>query len=531
MGAYVKYGSTKKTKHVFRNVLILLLVLAAAGAGTYFAVGKVSKPSVTEQIDSHLTFDGTVSESEKSQIQSLLQAQQAAIKGSVSASITTNLEATNTASIISVYVPVTNADSPKQSVSKTTLAATPPAIWHEIGETERAGIAKALNIDQGKFTTIESLDTLDKTSVALIPIAKLDHTVKLLRLDGAYYLDNFTSGGIIRTASLSGGNASELKLEGFEGIPKKDTTLTVNQTGVTALTRVMMRKLNEVSDPKYFSQKIGSFLSSADITHISNEVSFKDGCGFSMTSFCSDPRFIETLKDSGVDLVELTGNHNNDTGNQYNTETIDLYHSLGWKTIGGGLNREEASKYYVADLKGSKVAFLAYNYADSPGGYAITTATTAGANPFNLDTISKDIEKAKQEAQFVIVDVQYWECYSYPDGYVEFPTCDAPIGDQAATFKNLIDLGADMVVGTSAHQPQYYEHYSGKPIYYGLGNLYFDQTQWPGTERGIILTHYFSGGKLLQTKLSPTRFDEDLQTALMPESEAEGFLHRLQSAR
>jgi len=107
------------------------------------------------------------------------------------------------------------------------------------------------------------------------------------------------------------------------------------------------------------------------------------------------------------------------------------------------------------------------------------------------------------------------------------PACDAPISGQEEFFRELIDFGADMVVGTQAHQPQTYEFYNGKPIYYGLGNLFFDQTYWPGTERGIILTHYFYNGKLLQTRLAPTVYDEDLQVETMDTDSAEQFLTRL----
>ena len=107
------------------------------------------------------------------------------------------------------------------------------------------------------------------------------------------------------------------------------------------------------------------------------------------------------------------------------------------------------------------------------------------------------------------------------------PSCDAPISGQQAFFRHLIDLGADMVVGTQAHQPQTYELYNGKPIYYGLGNLFFDQIYWPGTTRGIILTHYFKDGKLLQTRLSPTVYGQALQVQLMDKASAESFLSRL----
>src|SRR5690606_35536523 len=114
---------------------------------------------------------------------------------------------------------------------------------------------------------------------------------------------------------------------------------------------------------------------------------------------------------------------------------------------------------------------------------------------------------------------------------VEFPQCDGPIPNQKEVFRKLVDLGANMVVGSSAHQPQTYETYKDASIYYGLGNLYFDQHYWPGTERGIVLTHYFDKGKLLQTKLSPTVYNKEMQTRLMTDKEAVYLLERLSSAR
>jgi poly-gamma-glutamate capsule biosynthesis protein CapA/YwtB (metallophosphatase superfamily) len=145
--------------------------------------------------------------------------------------------------------------------------------------------------------------------------------------------------------------------------------------------------------------------------------------------------------------------------------------------------------------------------------------------------LEADITDAKEQSDFVIVSVQYWECYAYPEGYIEYPECDGPIGEQESVFKKVIDYGADMVVGSSAHQPQTYEFYRSKPIYYGLGNLYFDQTSWPGTERSIVLTHYFANGKLLQTKLTPTVYSDDLQTRLMTDDEAAYLLGRLNKYR
>jgi poly-gamma-glutamate synthesis protein (capsule biosynthesis protein) len=302
-------------------------------------------------------------------------------------------------------------------------------------------------------------------------------------------------------------------------------------TGVTAITRRMLRKYNEIKDPSYFGKNIGNFLADADLTHVSNEVSFKAGCTYNNTLFCAHPDTIQTLKDSGVDVVELTGNHNNDVGSDANTETINTYKSLGWGVFGGGINTAEAAKPFTVDQKGTKLAFFGYNYPDSPNGGAIAGANRAGANSFDFERIKTDIENAKTAGQYVVVDIQFWECYAYPEGYVEFPECDGPITNQREVFRKVVDLGANMVVGSSAHQPQTYEIYNDSPIYYGLGNLYFEQIEWPGTERGIVLTHYFSAGKLVQTKLTPTEYDENLQVGLMSDADAVKLLSRLDVAR
>lgn len=489
-------------------------------------------PTTPSQAADRLQFDSSVAASEKQAIQKAILDQSKTYRGSVNVRVDTALTATPGSSILSAYVPVTNMYATRQMVTKAELGQIDVYVPADMDSTVRSAVAGALGVGADKLTPLGgSVQDVPKSAVAFVTADQLSPQVKLLTFEGAYYLDNPGAGAVFRNAVFGGGGAGGLKTLALNAYPTKDTTLKVNMTGVTALTREMMKKMNSVGGASFFSAKIGPFLADADITHVSNEVSFKAGCAYSTTKFCSPPEMIEALKASGVDLVELTGNHNNDVGNQYNTETINLYHSLGWKTFGGGLNAAEASKPYIADLKGSKVAFLAYNYADGPNSGAIATASTAGANPYSVSKAESDIAAARQQADFVIVDVQYWECYAYPDGYVEFPECDVPIGQQESVFKQIIDLGADMVVGSSAHQPQTYEFYNGKPIYYGLGNLYFEQTRWPGTERGVILTHYIAGGKLIQTKLSPTVYGKDFQTRLMDNDEALYLLQRFQAAR
>ena len=240
-------------------------------------------------------------------------------------------------------------------------------------------------------------------------------------------------------------------------------------------------------------------------------------------------RFIDTLTAIGLDVVELTGNHNQDCGNQAALDTIDVYEQNNIQIVGGGRNADAAAVPLEIKDKNNSITFLAYNL--STGG--ATYGNTPGANQYYEDNAVSEINAAKERGDIVIVDIQYYECSAYASEY-EDPTCDyadSAAGDQVGFFRHLIDLGADIVVGTSAHQPQTFELYGDGEIYYGLGNLFFDQVWWPGTTRSLVLEHYFYNGKILQTRITPTVYDANMQTELLDKEIAEWFIERLAKVR
>ncbi len=381
----------------------------------------------------------------------------------------------------------------------------------------------------------------DDKNIKWVDIRKLTPESRVVAIDDNYYFDNIEKGARFRvitykTVDDTKEAAEFLIKNGDKTIDelnvKTEDYLSFAQTGVTAITRAMTTTLNGRAGGRgsYFADKIKDFLSSKDLTHISNEVSFTNGCKGSRDtmSLCADWRTLDTIKAIGTDIVELSGNHNNNYGYDANTKTINKYHDEGMDTVGGGLNETEAAKPLEIDKKGNKITFLAYNQSTSTKGNGeLANGNKPGANGYSEAKAKADIEEAKARGDFVLVDIQFAECYSYPDGYTEMPACDYPIAGQKALFRKMIDLGADMVVGTQAHHPQTFEIYDGKPIYYGLGNLFFDQVYWPGTQRGYILTHYFKDGKLLNTRLSPTWYDEKHQVYLMNEEKSESFIGRL----
>ena len=383
--------------------------------------------------------------------------------------------------------------------------------------------------------TAESASEIAENSadIKLISVADLDFSQKLLSMNGHYYLDEFSEGAIYRVVSFESEKFDEeikplVEKDFAKTWPGKDSVLTFAQTGVTALSRGMNEKLAATGgDATYFSAEIKDFLSSFDLTHTSNESSFSQYA--SSRNICSDTRFINTLTDIGLDIVELTGNHNQDCGDEAAINTIDTYTENNIQMVGGGKTALEAAKPLEIDEKNTGITFLAYNL--STGG--ATDDDTPGANRYNEDNAVAEIAAAKERGDFIIIDIQYYECNAYASTY-EDPACDyanSAAGDQVGFFRHLIDLGADVVVGTSAHQPQTFELYGDGAIYYGLGNLFFDQIWWPGTTRSLVLGHYFYNGKLLQTKITPTVYGSEMQTKVMDEETAKWFLNRLTSVR
>lgn len=362
----------------------------------------------------------------------------------------------------------------------------------------------------------------------LIKVGDLDFKQKLLSINGDYYLDTFNSGAVFNIISFESEKYDEeikpLVFEHFsKDFPTKDKVLTLAQTGVTALSRGMNAKLYNVGNAEYFAENIKDFLSSFDLTHTSNESSFTDYA--TTRNICSDKRFINTLLSIGLDIVELTGNHNQDCGDQAARETIDTYIQNNIKMVGGGKTAAEAAVPLEINEKDNGVTMLAYN--QSTGG--ATYDNTPGANQYYEDVAAANIRDAKERGDLVIVDIQYYECNAYASTY-EDPACDyanSSAGNQVGFFRHLIDLGADIVVGTAAHQPQTFELYSNGVIYYGLGNLFFDQVWWPGTTRSLVLVHHIYQDKLLQTEIVPTVYGDEMQTRLMDEETAEWFIKRL----
>ncbi len=314
--------------------------------------------------------------------------------------------------------------------------------------------------------------------------------------------------------------------------PEKMTTLVM--TGVTALVRATAYKM-EMNGVNYPGEGIQNWLSEADLTHISNEVSFYEDCPFPDPNnrkllFCSDPKYIELFDYIGADIIELTGNHNNDSLYTYGVDvvpfTLDLYQQHGMLYYGGGLNLADAQSALTITHNGNQLAFIGCN---APGpDFAWASEDQGGAAPCgDYGWIVDEVQQLRGEGILPIVTLQYYEdYYNYPASH------------HIEDFGRLAEAGAIIVNGSQAHRPKAMAFTNGTFIDYGLGNLFFDQMgiiddygeQILQTRWEIIQRHTFYDGRHLSTELLTAMLEDYAQPRPMTEKERLIFLKELFSA-
>ena len=210
----------------------------------------------------------------------------------------------------------------------------------------------------------------------------------------------------------------------------------------------------------------------------------------SKTVFTADPTLIDGLADAGIDYVGLANNHIGDAGDSGLLQTIANLKKRGLKSSGAGKDLAAARKPAIFDVNGTRVAILAYD-AIAPGYHA--AKGEPGSSKLTIKSVEAGVKAARKSGADVVIVFPHWG--------VEYRS--RPFAAQQKLARQIIDAGADMVIGNHAHWAGAMEVYKGKPIWYALGNFVFDQTWSEPTMEGITLELTFRGSELVQAKMRP----------------------------
>lgn len=301
--------------------------------------------------------------------------------------------------------------------------------------------------------------------------------------------------------------------------PQKLATVVV--TGVTALARATAYDM-EISGVTKPAEEVGDVLRDADLLHISNEVSFWQECPYpdpyqgGDLGFCSADNYLELLQVIGTDVVDMTGDHLLDYGQEALLHTLAVYRQQGWRFYGAGMNLREAEQSATFEINGNRIAFVGCNA--KPLSYLAATDGSPGVFHCGVERMASSIRQLSSEGFNPIVTFQHDEVYEWD-----------PTPRMVEDFTAAAEAGAVIVSGSQGHQPQAMTFVGDERfIHYGLGNLFFDQFGFStDTDKAFIDRHIFYDNRYIGTELLTVKFTDYSTPRWMTGSERIAMLNQL----
>jgi poly-gamma-glutamate synthesis protein (capsule biosynthesis protein) len=197
----------------------------------------------------------------------------------------------------------------------------------------------------------------------------------------------------------------------------------------------------------------------------------------------------DAFRRAGFTVASFASNHCMDWGADAMFDTVAALRDSGLGVVGVGANIEQARQPEIVEVKGRRIAFLAYSSILPMGFWA--EENRAGCAPMrawtiyeqvehdqpgtpcrvhtfsnreDLAALMNDVRKAKAQADFVAVSL-HWGIHFIPGVIADY---------QRDVGRAAIDAGADVILGHHAHILKGVDVYKGKPIFYSLCNFAMD---------------------------------------------------------
>lgn len=273
-----------------------------------------------------------------------------------------------------------------------------------------------------------------------------------------------------------------------EAIPVVQT-ITITATGDCALGPIQLHgysgSFNEYYDKygeAYFFEEFRDIFSNDDLTLINLECVLTNATNRVEKTYNikGKPEYTGIMTSSSVEAVSLGNNHSSDYGPESLADTKRVLEEAG---IVYAIN--DTISYYTTE-DGLVVAMVS----------ASVTAWGNERERYLLD----GVKEARAQGADLVVACCHWgiEKENYPNSY------QTNLGHQ------LIDAGADLIIGNHPHVLQGMEAYKGKVICYSLGNFSFGANMNPKDKNTVVYqqTFTFIDGVLqpeVDAKIIPSR--------------------------
>ena len=234
------------------------------------------------------------------------------------------------------------------------------------------------------------------------------------------------------------------------------------------------------ADPASVLAGVAPALSEADIAMVNLETAITERGTPAPKDFTfrAPATAFDALDAGGVDVVSMANNHGMDYGPEGLADSLAAEAATGFPVVGIGNNRAEALAPYTATVNGQRIAILAATDvldANLISSWTATDSQAGLASAKDREPLLAAVRAARDEADTVVVFL-HWG--------TEGQTC--PNDRQPGLAQDLVDAGADVVVGSHAHRLIGAGRRGEALVAYGLGNFVFYTSGGAGAQTGVL---------------------------------------------
>jgi poly-gamma-glutamate synthesis protein (capsule biosynthesis protein) len=195
--------------------------------------------------------------------------------------------------------------------------------------------------------------------------------------------------------------------------------------------------------------------------------------------FVAPATAITALKSASVTVASEANDHAVDCGTTALTQTISIGSAANFPIIGIGHNDTEAFAPYRVTINGQRIAVISADQVVDPTLTSLWTATSTQpgvASAVDPTELVHAVQQARRTSDTVVVYLRWG---------TEVATC--PNQSQEPLAQQLVNAGADIVIGANAHVLQGGGYLGSAFVDYGLGNFAFYDNTAPETNSGSLI--------------------------------------------
>ncbi len=247
---------------------------------------------------------------------------------------------------------------------------------------------------------------------------------------------------------------------------EQDDTITIVFAGDVLIAEAIEHRYDAEGMKGLLSEELLLEMQNADICMVNNEFQFSNR-GTPMEdkqyTFQTDPKYVQILKDMGVDIVSLANNHTIDFGLEALQDTFAALDGADILYAGAGDTKERAEALQVIEADGKKIGFLAATRVIPVAEWNVENRQPGLFATYDDTRLLACIKEAKEECDFLAVYLHWGiEREALPQEY------------QTVIAKHCVEAGADVIIGAHPHVLQSVEFIEDKPVFYSLGNYIFN---------------------------------------------------------